>query len=86
MMDIAGLMVCGRCVLGFAPDDVVVMAVPFQQRGERLLMGDELLMHEGCEPLPRGLREVGRGRFREVLAGVRSGSGAAHLSIGAADR
>jgi hypothetical protein len=69
VMDIEGLLACQRCGRSFAPDDLVVMAVPFREHEGRFLMGDELLVHEGCEPLLPGLREVGRGRYDEILHG-----------------
>lgn len=71
VMDIQGLLVCDRCGRSFDPHDPVVMAVPFRERGSRVLMGDERLFHEACGPIPRGMREVGRGRYGEVIEGVR---------------
>ena len=72
-MDIDGLFSCTRCGQGFEGADQVLMAVPFQLRGDRVLMGHELLIHEGCGPLRVGMREVGRGRHDEIIAGIRSG-------------
>ena len=73
MMDIQALLVCGRCQRPFERHEQVVMAVPFRERGSRVLMGDESLFHEACGPIPRGMREVGRGRYDEVIDGIRSG-------------
>jgi hypothetical protein len=69
-LDIDGLLVCLACQRRFAPDEEVVMAVPFREQRERLQMGQELLLHEAC-PFPVGLREVGRGRHQDILDGVR---------------
>ena len=72
-MDVQRLLLCIACGRPLAPDDQVVMAVPYRERGELVVMGDELLVHEACGPLPDGVREVGRGRFDQIIEGIRSG-------------
>ncbi len=72
-MDVEGLFVCGRCQRTFERPDPVVVAVPFREHGSRVLMGDESVFHEACGPIPRGMREVGRGRYGEVIEGIRGG-------------
>jgi len=70
MIDTA-LLICARCHLAFAPDDAVVLVVPFAERGPVIRMGEELVVHEACERLPAGLRVVGRGTHRVIVEGVR---------------
>jgi len=67
----AQLLACARCYRRFHPGDPVVMAVPFVEQGPVVRMGDELLFHETCEPLPAGLRAVGRGTQWEIVEGLR---------------
>jgi hypothetical protein len=70
MMDIP-LFACARCGVAFAPDDTVVLVVPFAERGPVVRMGDELLYHVACEPSRAGLRAVGRGTHGDIVAGLR---------------
>ena len=70
MMDIGGLLACTGCSRSFQPDDEVIVTVPYREQGVLVVMGDELLLHSACEPLPAGHREIGRGRYHAVLEGI----------------
>lgn len=66
----AALLACQTCQQGFRADDRVIVAVPFRDLGQRVLMGRELLVHESCAPLRDGLRVVGRGWHGEIIDGM----------------
>lgn len=69
--DRADLYACHQCKQLFEVDDRAILAVPFRDLGERVVMGRELLVHESCGPVQSGLRVVGRGIHGEIMEGMK---------------